>query len=351
MSRQVVLFAPNVGSGGGLVLLRALLDADWCGRNVTAYLDSRARDHFTVLPHNIAVVWCKASLFGRLRAELGLARLLTAEHVLLCLHNLPPLLPTPATIYCFVQNANLVGLIPPKSQGPRLRLRYLVERAIARLGKRRIYKYIVQTPTMRAALLRWYGSGPPQVIVKPFLDKEKLQVVGASMPAPESRRWDFMYVSDGPPHKNHRRLFQAWRLLAEQGEFPSLALTLHPERDVALRQELSVMIEHYALRIEDLGQMPHAHLLQTYHQVGALLFPSLAESFGIPLVEAASAGLPILAPELDYVRDVCDPTETFDPHSERSMARAVLRFLREQSAKIEIRTPAEFIADILPPTD
>lgn len=351
MTQQVVLFAPNVGSGGGLVLLRALLDADWRGRNVTAFLDSRARDHFKVLPNNIAVVWCQASLLGRLRAELGLARLLTSGHVLLCFHNLPPLLPTPATVYCFVQNANLVGQIPPNSLGRRLRLRYLIERAIARLGKRRIAKYIVQTPTMREALLRWYGSGAPQVIVKPFLDKEKMQAACASLPAPESRRWDFMYVSDGSPHKNHRRLFHAWRLLAEQREFPSLALTLHPGRDAALRQELSVMVDRYALRIEDLGQMPHTDLLQTYHQAGALLFPSLAESFGIPLIEAAAAGLPILAPELDYVRDVCDPVETFDPHSERSMARAVLRFLREQSAKIDIRTPAQFIADILPPTD
>ncbi len=351
MTRRVVLFAPNVGSGGGLVLLRALLDADWHGKNVTAFLDARARDCFRGLPEHIAVVWCQASLSGRLRAELGLARLSTAEHVVLCLHNLPPFLPTPATIHCFVQNANLVDLIPLASQGLHLRLRYLVECAISRLGKRRVAKYIVQTPTMREALLRWYGPGAPQVLVEPFLDMDKLQAAVAETPAPEGRRWDFIYVSDGPPHKNHRRLFQAWRLLAEQGEFPTLALTLHPERDAALRQELSAMVERHALRIEDLGQMPHADLLQTYHQAGALMFPSFAESFGIPLIEAAAAGLPILAPELDYVRDICDPVETFDPHSERSIARAVRRFLHDYSAKIDIRSPAQFIEAVLQTTD
>ncbi|MCH8149869.1 MAG: glycosyltransferase [Planctomycetes bacterium] len=333
------------------MLLRALLDADWRGRNVKAFLDARARDQFQGLPDTVAVVWCEASLLGRLHAEIAVARLATAEHVVLCLHNLPPLLPSPGTVHCFVQNANLVGLIPPAFLGLRLRLRCFVERAIAHLGKRRVARYVVQTPTMREALLRWYGPGAPEVLVEPFLDLEKLQAVCAAALAPQGRRWDFIYVSDGPPHKNHRRLFQAWRLLAEQGEFPRLALTLHPERDTALRAELSVMVQRHGLRIEDLGQMAHGELLKTYHQAGALLFPSFAESFGIPLIEAAAAGLPILAPELDYVRDVCDPVETFDPHSERSIARAVRRHLHGRSARIDMRSPAQFIEAVLQTTD
>ena len=343
MKPSVLLYAPNVGSGGGLVLLRDLLDADWRGRPVTAFLDARARDQFQGLSGDIAVIWCQASLRGRWQAERELARLATADHLVLCLHNLPPLLPLPATVHCFVQNANLVGLIPPASLGPRLRLRCLAESMIARLGKRRVARYIVQTPTMREALLRWYGPGAPPVAVAPFLDLEKMHGARAGTGDCGGRRWDFIYVSDGPPHKNHRELFRAWQLLAERGEFPSLALTLHPQRDAALRQELAALTERHGLRIEDLGQMPHDRLLQTYRQAGALLFPSLAESLGIPLLEADAAGLPILAPELDYVRDVCDPIETFDPRSARSIARAVERFLHGRSGRERMGTPAQFI--------
>ena len=59
----------------------------------------------------------------------------------------------------------------------------------------------------------------------------------------------------------------------------------------------------------------------------ALIFPSLAESFGLPLVEAQEFNKPILASELDFVRDVCSPVDTFDPKSSLSIARAVKRFL------------------------
>lgn len=35
-----------------------------------------------------------------------------------------------------------------------------------------------------------------------------------------------------------------------------------------------------------------------------MLFPSYIETFGLPLVEAASFGMPILAAEMDYAREV-----------------------------------------------
>ena len=255
-------------------------------------------------------------------------------------------LPVAGRIICFEQNANLVGLVPLARVSNRMRLRFRIQQVIARGFRKRVDDYLVQTPTMAAALAHWYGLGAPPIHIVPFLDIAELKQ-GIRKRGAAEVHWDFLYVSDGAAHKNHRRLFQAWRLLAEQGEFPTLALTLHPERDMALCQELAALVERHALRIEDLGQMPHEELLQTYHRAGALLFPSFAESFGIPLIEAAIAGLPILAPELDYVRDICDPAETFDPCSERSIARAVRRFLHGGSDRLSMRTPAQFIETVM----
>ena len=93
--------------------------------------------------------------------------------------------------------------------------------------------------------------------------------------------------------------------------------------------------------------MPHADVLVLYATAKAMIFPSTSESFGLPLVEATQLGLPILAPELDYVRDVCSPAHTFDPASPVSIARAVKRFLAVPEPVLQLRSPQDFWKELL----
>ena len=66
----------------------------------------------------------------------------------------------------------------------------------------------------------------------------------------------------------------------------------------------------------------------------------------LPLLEAQQLSMPILAPELDYVRDVVEPNETFNADSPTSMARAVMRHMNIESAKIQPICAAEFLRQI-----
>jgi glycosyltransferase involved in cell wall biosynthesis len=199
-------------------------------------------------------------------------------------------------------------------------------------------EYIVQTPSMQRAVSQWYAardsSQAPVVRVLPFVN---------ALPNPIERdgllpEWDFVYVADGEAHKNHRVLVEAWQLLAQDGLHPSLALTLS-HRDAVLKRELEALAAEDGLRIKDLGQMTHENVLSLYATAKAMIFPSTSESFGLPLIEARHLGLPILASELDYVRDVCSPVHTFDPTSAVSIARAVKRFLEVPEPALRFRTP------------
>jgi glycosyltransferase involved in cell wall biosynthesis len=194
---------------------------------------------------------------------------------------------------------------------------------------------------MADAIRVWWGEGQPP----------PLHVLGFAPPLPlvqpAERRYDFIYVADGEAHKNHRRLLAAWALLAEQGLRPSLALTLG-ERDAALRAELETMVRAQQLQVEFLLPMDHAGVLAAYARAGALVFPSLGESYGLPLIEAQSAGLPIVAAERDYVREVCVPAQSFDPESPRSIARAIQRHLGLAQPPASPATAADFLRALLP---
>ena len=61
------------------------------------------------------------------------------------------------------------------------------------------------------------------------------------------------------------------------------------------------------------------------------------------MVEAKSANLKLVTSELDFVRDLVDPDETFDPDSATSMMRAVKRCLELSDDKQELLKPEKFL--------
>lgn len=328
------------------MLLQAML-ATWpSALTLTAFLDSRVRDDLA-LPQSADVFWVDASVISRLTAELRLRKATCAGGHVLCFHGLPPLLPSAASVLVFLQNRLYLGRVAWSKFSLKTRLRLAFERFVSRFLRHRVEEYIVQTPSMQRAVMQWYGVSSSDkafaVRVLPFVK---------AMPDPSERSgvlpaWDFVYVADGEAHKNHRTLIAAWQLLAQDGLRPSLAFTLSSTRDHALKRELEVLTVEAGLRIKDLGQMSHARILDLYSTAKAMIFPSTSESFGLPLIEASRLGLPILASELDYVRDVCIPVQTFDPTSPVSIARAVKRFLAVPEPALQLRSPQEFWRELL----
>ena len=158
--------------------------------------------------------------------------------------------------------------------------------------------------------------------------------------------YDFVYVASGEPHKNHRKLIEAWRLLANEGLYPSLCLTLDEINFSDLCEFLKTMRKQYGLQISNLGSLPYKDILALYGKTGAAIYPSKFESFGLPLLEARQAGLSVLASELDYVRDVLDPEQSFDPESTTSIARAVKRYIGAVEHALPLLDASQFMASV-----
>jgi glycosyltransferase involved in cell wall biosynthesis len=157
----------------------------------------------------------------------------------------------------------------------------------------------------------------------------------------------FIYVASGDAHKNHLRLLSAWELLAKEGLYPKLLLTLNNEQDIKLLGEINEIKLRFPVKIDNLGALNHEQVIAAYKSADALIFPSLIESFGLPLIEASNANLPIIASESDFVRDLVAPVQTFDPLSVTSIARAVKRYLGVYDQEIRLLGPQEFLEKII----
>lgn len=341
---NLIIHAPNIHRGGGKTLLLNLLQSIEGGRERCLVLvDSRMEA--PPLPANIEVIRFPPTIAGRAAAEKRLIRSAHREHVVLCLGNLPPIARLQARkVVLFLHNRYLLDTGTPGFPLA-VRLRNAVERLWLRHCIGNADQVVVQSPSMAHMVHRCLGISP---LIAPFSANHSRardpEPAAVGAPTPESR---FLYVASGEPHKNHRRLVEAWAILAEAGLRPLLKLTVNPAHHPALASWISEKAKQHDLRIENAGEVGPERLQVMYDEATALIYPSLTESLGLPLLEVGTHGLPIIASERDYVRDIVAPKHTFDPESALSMARAVRRFMGIDEPALAISTPGDFLRMIM----
>ncbi len=327
---NLFIHAPNVHHGGGAVLLDELLvnPLNWI---LVGQFDERLIS--SSISENSGNVFVKCTLWSRLRAEWNLRKLKKTDN-LLCFGNLPPLFGSSAKVFVFIQNRLLVDkssllLYPWKTI-----LRLLVERLWIRLRSTDRIQWIVQTQSMAELVFQTLGT---RARVLPFIPQ--MQPIRNQV---NSYKIDFVYVASGDAHKNHRRLIEAWRILRENDLKPSLSLTISKDNEYDLANWINAYKVDHDLDIQLVGNLDRKQILEIYSNSSCLIYPSLLESYGLPLVEAVACGVPIIASERDFVRDVCVPCQTFDPQSALSISRAVMRFLDKSEQPQKNLTAKEF---------
>lgn len=331
---RLVIHAPNVHVGGGRSLLLALLAA--VSRPVIVQIDNRLTS-LPDLPAGSKVIRVKASIRDRLAAESRLSTLCSQhDDILLCFGNLPPLFCTRLKTYVFLQNRYLSSARSLSAFPIASKIRLWLERLWLRSFKRDA-QIIVQTESMKVEVDAYLSTSS---LVLPFF--YALKGHGAPL---KNKQFDYLYVASGDPHKNHERLLEAWSILAQKKFYPSLCITLDPISNKSLVDRIELLKYEHGINIVN-QPAQFDQISDLYKSSRCLIYPSLFESFGLPLLEAQEFGLDIIATESDYVRDVVDPQETFDPKSSLSIARAVLRhnkYATDRPAPLEAEGFLEFL--------
>jgi glycosyltransferase involved in cell wall biosynthesis len=138
-------------------------------------------------------------------------------------------------------------------------------------------------------------------------------------PAELPREPFLLYPANAWPHKNHARLFEAVALLRRAR--PELRLILTGSDHERLQ------LPEFA---ESRGRVPTDDLVHLYRTASALIYPSLYEGFGIPIVEAMSTGCPVASSDAASLPEVCgDAATLFDARDPEAIADAIDRVLSD----------------------
>lgn len=125
----------------------------------------------------------------------------------------------------------------------------------------------------------------------------------AGGPAPDTD--DFIILGTIEGRKNHLLLLDVWeRLVAAQGQ-AAPRLVIIGRRGWACDAVLARLAAGgFAGRVEETGPLSDDAIAARLAGARALLFPSFAEGYGLPLVEALAAGVPVIASDLTVFREI-----------------------------------------------
>ena len=142
--------------------------------------------------------------------------------------------------------------------------------------------------------------------------------------------------------KNLDRLLQAWAALspALRTSYP-LVVQCHLQPDarehlLARSAELGI-----AAQVVFTGAVSDAELIDLLRGASLVVFPSLYEGLGLPILEAQACGAAVICGDNSSLRElVSDPSARFDAESVPDIASVIERFLLDPRARQELATTA-----------
>jgi glycosyltransferase involved in cell wall biosynthesis len=156
-------------------------------------------------------------------------------------------------------------------------------------------------------------------------------------------------VSHYAVHKNFETLIEALPLVVASGMRIKLVCTLSDRLldggSLYARQYKSLLARQRELGIPEAvvhaGHFNYDQLHNLYERADVFVFPSFTESFGLPLVEAMSCGLPVVASDTPVNREICgEAARYFDTFDAAGCAIALKETLRDADMRAAMKTRA-----------
>jgi len=277
----------------------------------------------------------------RIAFEHSLLQAIARRHDLDCMHwfansqGIVNAAPAVVTIYDLQPFSGYAPFSPLKLRYLQWRLRSTVARAPMLL------------PMSQATaddLQRVLGAEPERMRVVPPMLEPEFQPAGKADVARIRERYRlprefWLYVAHLYPHKNHERLLEAYQQL-KRVDPQAWPLVLRGDKQ-PVGPDISELIRRFGLA-DDVILVPRldrGDLPALYSAASALVFPSLYEGAGMPVLEALACGCPVAASGIPAVREFAGGAANyFDPQASHGIAAAMAALAGDSSSRDRLRT-------------
>ncbi len=316
----MIIYAPNVHTGGGKVLLDTLLLERPFGKISAVFSDERYE--VPVLSQNtISLFKVKPTIWQRFKAEFELKKLWEKhKSPILFFGNLPPLFLKTEQSILYLQNCMLLPGVPRETNNWKVSLRLLIERVMLRMFLKNISEVWVQSDWMVEKVKEM--DKDLNVKKKPFLP---------TLPLPQQKEkiFDFISVASLDKHKKVEDFLTALKILDKHlSKKINIALVLNG--DAKLISETKKYLKNIFLKV--MTQVDRKRLFDLMESSRISVVTSHYESFCLPVFESLHFGLKVLGPKMPYLENISSNIEFYNPNSPQHLAELMQQNLEDSQS-------------------
>ncbi|OYU96830.1 MAG: group 1 glycosyl transferase [Bacteroidetes bacterium B1(2017)] len=155
------------------------------------------------------------------------------------------------------------------------------------------------------------------------------------------------FLGNTDPKKNVIGVLKALSILKKKNQLPCKLLMLDINREYLSNLAQQIGDPSVLDEISFTGYVPNVQLPAIYSQASLFLYPSLRESFGIPLVEAMKCEVPIITSNTSSMPEiVADSALICDPFAPETIANAILELWSNKPLQQELVAKAKVRSEL-----
>lgn len=325
---MILIDATYINNGGGRVLLDYLIDElEKTDLKVFYLLDNRINEGSFKIKDSNKIIYKKASVINRFFFYYKNKEMFTRVFVF---GNIPPPVKLQAKVFTYFHNHILLNV---PTEFPIIeKIKYKLKVLILFSWKKNTDSWLLQSEILKEQFIQKFKERH-KVQVLPFYPSLKLTHQEEDNIKDKNT---YLYVSNAQENKNHLRLIEAFCQFYDKHYQGKLVLTVSEKFPNIL--EIISDRKKRGYPILNLGFIKREDLISYYLKSEYVIFPSLAESYGLGIIEGVEFGCKVIGSDLPYTYAVCNPSLVFNPKEIDSIVKAFELSLKSDIPKSELKT-------------
>lgn len=327
-NKKICIVAYNICGGGGQVVLEAFLKKIKKSNSRAILILNNQIALAPELTKELEVIKISMGIIARFKLEYILPKISNEVDSILMFGNFPPMRNLNKPTFVFLQNLFLLESFKINSKYFGF-AKPLIQKTWFHFFSKNFQSLIVQSNFMLKKAKTVKSLKNKQILIDNYFDADEILKLKTNKNVLTSQLNSICYIASDFEHKNHSLIINSLEIISKN--IKNLEVVICLPNDGRFYPKYKEVCNHLGINLKNLAGKTRIEMLEEVCKVDLVVYPSLIESFGLPILEAILLDKPILLADLEYSKDFSSKAfGLFDPLCSLSFSTAVLVYFEKK---------------------